>query len=573
MLLFSKFPSEPLANIPPELRSSTANTFGTLLSDPDFNPVIVLKAFPFNITTEKTKSLFTPLGTRGFPLLLDSSDTSGTDLIPFFVSDTGFITKEDDASYPNIPIKGRLKPSINFSTILFSGDEPDGRGRSTFGNIGILNLDADFDFIINYGWDGAEFQLLAGKQDIDINDFGVVYEGYFKNISWNISSIELSISDRGSRLELPIERTKYDGTLDEGGDSSIAGLNRPLVFGQVRNIEPTLVEASSLLYQVHDGQIEAINSVRDRGVALSFSSDFATVSLLLAATAGSSGDDIEAGEYGTCLADGYFRLGAIPDGKITADVQGDKTGGVYIDTAPEIVKRLAMQRVNGSFNFEISQIDNGSFSTLSNEQPAVVGMYVGNEQRKLSEIMSEIMKSIGGYWYFGRSNLFTVGRLELPIKGDLEISEKNILSMDRLEYFVPVYERRLGYKRMWTVQGDEDFAASVTDEDRQLYRNEYRISEKTASGVKNKHKLARSISTASLFDLEADAETESQRLLDLHQSQKDVYSIVVKRLFFRLFVGDDVTINYPRYNLSAGKNFKIIGIQENENQTTLELWG
>jgi len=70
-----------------------------------------------------------------------------------------------------------------------------------------------------------------------------------------------------------------------------------------------------LIYQVHNGPIHDALAVYDKAAALEFEADQPTLSALQSGT-------VSAGKYQTCLNEGYIRLGSIPVGGVTADVQG-----------------------------------------------------------------------------------------------------------------------------------------------------------------------------------------------------------------------------------------------------------
>lgn len=571
--LFGPFPSEPIATIPPELRSSTADTFASLLDDPDFQPILVMKALPFNPSASRTVAGTGPIGVaRQWPWRPDSLQVAGGGEDTVYLSDKGFTTSPDD-SPPNTIIEARLNPAYQFSIRLFDGVEPSGEGKSSIGDIVIQNNDGGVDAFADYGWDGRSIQILAGVEGLPFDQFGLVLQGTIESLSWNDRQIRLSLRESGLKFEQPLNRSRYDGTGDENGDSDLKDVYRPYCAGQVRNVPPTLVEASSLLYQVNDGPISSIDDVRDRGVSLTNAGDFASVTALLAASTGAagSGADIEAGEYGTSLSDGYFRLGGQSTGQVTSDVKGDNDGG-YVNDAASIVRRIVENRI-GILSLDSTEIDGGTFNALSSAQDAVIGFWVKNEEVSVRDVITLILAKIGGWWFFNRRGKLEVGRLEAPSGPALRFTENDILRIARLNYPPPSWRRNVGYKRMWTVQGDEDLAASVSDANRQLFRSEYRFEADDDSSIRNRHRLARDSETLTLFDESTDAASEATRLLNLHGEQRDFYRAVVKRAQFRVYAGDVIEITYPRWDLTGGKNFTVIGFSETAEQIELELWG
>jgi hypothetical protein len=105
---------------------------------------------------------------------------------------------------------------------------------------------------------------------------------------------------------------------------------RPFVSGLVFNVPPLRIDPTRLVYAVHEGAVKSILGAYDRGRILLCDGDFdpdefATI-------------EVPPGRYATCAAAGVMKLGAEPDGLITADVAG-KDGpdirpemGIYISS-------------------------------------------------------------------------------------------------------------------------------------------------------------------------------------------------------------------------------------------------
>ena len=81
--------------------------------------------------------------------------------------------------------------------------------------------------------------------------------------------------------------------------------------------------------------------------------------------------------------------------------------------------------------------------------------------------------------------------------------------------------------------------------------------------------------TEAFFDLEADAVAEAERLAALHDVQRDFYSAALKTQAFDLDLGDVVRVTWPRFGLSQGRSFVIVGIRRDllADSAELDLWG
>ena len=86
---------------------------------------------------------------------------------------------------------------------------------------------------------------------------------------------------------------------------------------------------------------------------------------------------------------------------------------------------------------------------------------------------------------------------------------------------------------------------------------------------------ARSLEIATLLYNTADAVTENARQFDLVKVARDRFAARVHGHNFTFAPGQTVTITYPRFGLSGGRDFIITGVQEEPalDRTTLKLWG
>jgi len=489
-----------------------------------------------------------------------------------YLSDIGYITSPNDVP-ANTIFEGRLSPAYDWSVTLFDGGEPTGEARTAFGQININNQDGEFDYLIDMPFDGRDVDLKYGETDDAFADFETALIGTIDQIEWGTQQIQLRLRDPGEAFRLPVRRNRYTGAGDENGDTDLAGTGRPLAYGRVRNVTPVLVSAADLLYQVHDGGLDDIDAVRDKGIALVDAGNFTTVALLLAATTG-IGQTIEPGEYATCLAEGYFRLGGQPDGLITCDATGDNSGG-YIDDTANIIRRLATTRLAPYNLQDPEQIDTASFTALISSQPATVGFYVDTTEITMADIATRLMAGIGGYWYFNRERQLVVGRLELATSPAVTLTLADIITINRAAIPTPVWRRAVTWRKSWTVQGADNLAAGVSDADRQLYGFEYRQSVTEDGQTRGRHRFARDVQTVTYFDEEADATAEAERLEALHHVKRDRYQIELRDQMFTLYPGQEVTIEYPRFGMDAGVDMVIVSMSESsqDGRTTIEVWG
>ena len=352
------------------------------------------------------------------------------------------------------------------------------------------------------------------------------------------------------------------GTIEGGLD--LAGKYKALTYGQVRQRRAVLVDSINLIYQVHDRACQSISLVEDKKVALTAAGDVAD---LYATT-------VTAGQYKTDLARGLIRLGTKPDGEVTCEVQGDSTGG-YVSTAADIIRRL-ITRHGGLL--DPSEIDIGAIARANTANSSVHGYATDIEPESLDEIVGKLANSIGAWWTYTRPGLFTMRRLEAPSSPIGTIAEKDVRvgGVSRLPSAPPSKTQRLGYRRNWIPMRPEAVATSLTAEQKGLAAETYRYATATgASSIQTAYADAEDVDAESYMDTLANAQAEADRRQTLWGVPRDIYSVPLANGLFQYNLGDTWTLTIPRFGLSTGQPFVVVGITEDvaADEVTLELWG
>jgi len=271
-----------------------------------------------------------------------------------YVATAEFATQPND-NPPNWPFRGALQQPLNFKRSLLNGTDI-GTFASGDGVLIVDNTDAFYDFLIGqYAVDGRPIVVKIGRAGDLYANYLPIFVG--KGFDWIISeaTVTVTIRDNGYRLVVPAQPNIYGGTGGADGGADLANKRKPRAFGYLLNVSPPLVVPASLIYQINDGPVYAITAVYDRGAALTIGTDYPTYAALLAAATA-------AGHYDTCLALGYFKLGSVPNGTVTADVSGDTTGGDFAFKAAAIVRRLVVGTAGLS---DPQDLYSASFQTLT----------------------------------------------------------------------------------------------------------------------------------------------------------------------------------------------------------------
>lgn len=212
---------------------------------------------------------------------------------------------------------------------------------------------------------GADFAGYALKFDGRVTDQPAIAEG--------VASLTIGCDD--AWLDESLLAT-YAGTGGAEGPEDLKGSVKPLIFGAPRFASGVLVDAVDTIYQLHDGPMEAVELAFDRlsrfGAPLGDYPDFAAL----------DGATVPSGQWATCLAGGYVRLGAPPDGLVTFHARGDDRGGSWARLPGTIIGRIVAIRAASD------KVDGASLSALDATCPWPLSVAVGAQTTARDLILS-----------------------------------------------------------------------------------------------------------------------------------------------------------------------------------------
>lgn len=436
---------------------------------------------------------------------------------------------------------GRIQGEVLVERAIVGREGVGGLAR-TYAEITLINRDGGLDTLLrDYALDGRAAKILIGRPTDARADFGTLFAGVFDRASIDLATLKIRLSDGLAKLDAPVQPTKYAGTGGLEGGADLAGKPKPRGYGKVFNISPPPVDAVNLIYQVHDGAIQDVTAVRDRGIELTKVSGAPA-----------------AGEYQVDTAAGTFKLGATPAGTVTCDAELDVNASGYAEKTGDILLRLLATTLNSS------EIDPTSFATLNDAAPAPVGIRTGTEEIPLAEAADELLAGIGAFGGFTRVGRFGVARLAAAAGATPAASydESDITAIEREPLPAPldpaVWRTLVGYQKNYTVQND--FAAAVPAAVRTFAAEPMRIAKKESATVHSQRLLSREYGpTASLYRDQADADAEAQRLLDLWSADRAPYRIRLRPRALIHELGDVIEVKHPRLGLANGAPMRIIG--------------
>jgi len=524
-----------------------------------------------------------PLGSLPLGGITDAQAAQITETTLRYASRT-FSTRATDAP-AHTDIDGRIAGGLRLGRSLTEaeGGQFGGMIRVQFGEIELNNEDGRLDDLVTrYAADGRTIRLKIGATEIDsvgrervkpLNSFALVYTSIAGPWTFQRDRVRLKIESLNNRLQGRLQQQVYAGTGGQNGTADIAGRTRPLAFGLCKNITLQLVDPAILTYQAHSGAMESVQNVYDAGVALPFDADYPTYASLASAT-------ITAATYATCLAEGYVRLGSIPAGAVTADVRGhiDQVSGNYVSVPASVIRTI----LRDFAGFTSSEFDAASFVAAQSVQPGAIGIFFPTgDTSTIAEVLERIAFAAGFFVGQDRSGLYRIQRLEPPgTTVHWSLNARNILEngFERLPlpYGVPWSSWGVGYDVNWTVQADADLATSVTQARRQFLKAERRYAFSSNAAIATRHKSSSGAPFRESFFTDAVvAQAEADRLIDLYGLGRAMYRVTAKTLLFSVEIGQTVRISDSRFGLSGGKNFTVVGVEDDADrrETTLTVFG
>jgi hypothetical protein len=413
------------------------------------------------------------------------------------------------------------------------------RAQAAWGEIVISNESGARDSCRGYAFTGRAIRIYRGDPSWAKSDFRLVIEGRCAGVKAGRDDISFSLRGKEDALNVPIQTTEISGGPK---DKAL----KPLLFGECYNAEPVITDAALHKYQYHDGSLNAFLATRDNGVAITPTTSTAT---------------------------GIITLTASPAGRITGDVQGDNAGSTYRTAAGELVSHIAQTYAG----WASGDIDSSSVTALDSAAGQTLGIYVRDGGNVL-EVINALLESCGAFWSITRAGKLRVQRLEAPsgtadyaLVAD-DIRERSlVIDAD----FEPVQKVSVGYKRNWSAQDADSLAGAVSEADRVYYSQEYRYESAEDGSVATAWPLANSVTLDTLLQDSTEAAAEASRLLTLWSTPRTVYRCEATLALGKVELGDVVELTHPRFGLSGGEKFIVVGYDERltSNSITLWLWG
>lgn len=506
--------------------------------------------------------------------LVEITSHNGTTTVVHRFSQTGYTTKPSDTP-ANTLYRGVLRDPGGFEASLWGDRRTLGMGDIGQATLELLNNDGALDGLIDDGIDGRTIVVKRlANVNAALSTAVVVLRGTGQAIDSDdaMSMLRVIMYDRKLELDKPLQENRYTGETTGGGLSGhladgtpdMKDRLKPLVFGVVFNITPITVNPYDLIYQVNDGAVESI-VVMDGRVLLTLKQDYATVALLQAAT-------IAPGKYGTCLAEGLFRLGCPHYYPLTANVTEHTD-----NSASKVVERMLTKiGLTGGDN-----IDATSFSDFDTLCPQETGIYLDADQ-KANDAVAAILASVGGYIVPLPTGPFAVGRGPDIGTPAWELDANNIEQTISLvanpdtDQHLPAYLITLKHTKNYTVQKGEQVCAGTTAALKSFAELPFREIKKEDSAVQTQYLLSQEMIIETLLVDDGDADAEADRRAALYGTYRFCVIVPVDTADADdMVLGTTGTVTLDRFGWGVGMDLVLIQRKDNfgSGQTILTLWG
>lgn len=493
------------------------------------------------------------------------------------VSVSGYNTAPSDTP-PNAHYAARVSDPGFFQRHLFGAGRTLGQAEVSYGEIQVINPDGQLDDWLGLGFDGRPLVVKRltsprAAYGTAVTVLRATVQRLDSDNAW--LGFRLRLYDRRLELDRPLQSARYAGTTvltgpTAEGTADLKDQPKPLCFGRALNVPAVAVNPFDLIYQLHDGALASI-SVFDGGVPLTHAGDFTTIAALRAAS-------IRAGQYGTCLALGLFRLGATPAFGVTADVlegssAADRRAGAVVG------RMLARMGLTGADN-----VVSSSLAALDAAAPYEVCHYSADDRHGL-EAINAVLASVGGWIVPNGLGAFEVGRLAAPSPSPVGIiTDRDILEGDSIGLIcnpdtdggIPAWRVTLRYQPAFEVQADATLGQCVSVARRGAVSAPWREIKADAPAVRTKHLLAPELAIDTMLVNPADAAAEAARRLALYSVRRDVLTLPIEHIAADAYgLGATVQVKLDRFGYQAGRNMVVIGRNESlrDEQVTLTVWG
>lgn len=471
----------------------------------------------------------------------------------FYLSTMGYVTTTADVTYNPI-----INNSIQISESLDISGNSSGL---SYGDLEVNNPSGELDSWLDhtkYIWVNKSINIYYGDPRwvcADIASIRTTFKLIFSGVVADIDSrsrtlINIKLRDKLERLNTPITENvlgvqagKVQGQLEN--EESI----KPLVFGEVFNMQPLLMDPTNFKFMFNDGLAEGIIEVRDNGVPLS--------------------------AYTTNLTEGTFILTYPVAGTCTASVQGVRntinlaTGALvnnsYVNNIATIIALIVTEYGKVATRFTADDLDLSNLSDFSIANTQKVGIVISDRENVLN-VCQRLASSIGAQLYVNRLGKLQLLKIGVPTLDDtVYITDNDILhaSLSINNKLEVVAATSINYCINWSPQ--PGLITGIPEQHKLNFSKEWLDPKiKDDATTKSRYSLdSLPVPKDTLLIRDVDALAEATRLTEYYKVPRIVYKFTGTSKLLSLKLGQAVVLTHSRFNLSQGKTGQVIKLSPN----------
>ena len=485
-------------------------------------------------------------------------DDVGTLQTHYACSGEGFATRPGDTPAHTVIPPTLLDPG-SLRREMFSGDKPFGAVRPAFGEVSLYNGDGRYDGWEHYGFDGRDFVLrwgpLAGAYPAD---FVTVVICTVEGITLTETEARLKLRDNTQLLDKSFLKDAFDGSSVAEGIGGLAGQAKPRYINAPRWCGPQphflATTFGGVIFFVTAGK-GMVTRVWDNGNELQHSN--------VSGDFWGHGNDPAPGNYWYQSFQGgvYLRLGTKEVGDLRVYASGSQANGLAWTMQALLAEIGYTGPVLGTPISEFGTVvaDPGiTYARIFDDAAAAAGMWYGFD--RLGRFVSKVFDAPSGapLMTLHRGNCTSIKRS--PVQG--------------ME--VPLYQMTANVTQTWksNYTAPTNYARANFDADQWLARYSY-----SDDSVRVKHPSARSLKMDMLIGPRGEVEWQQMcaRYMTMFGVDRSTITATVALTpeMLDIDLGDCVRVQWPRFNLAAGRLFRVIALRYalRARQLEIVLWG
>lgn len=528
-----------------------------------------------------------PSAIRGLLVELQVYDVLASTNITLNLSTMGYVTTTADVTY---------NPLLNNSVQISESLDLSGNSAGlSYGDLEINNPTGEFDAWLDptqYIWTNKPINIYYGDPRwvcVDLaavkSTFQLVFSGVIKDIdSRSRNTINIKLRDKLERINTPLTENVLGTSGTWAGGQTNQESIKPLIFGEVFNVEPLLIDPSTFTYLFNDNYIldntgtyvsnvggtELLIEIRDNGVPL-YTHNGTTVTL---------NSDIP---NTVNLATGTFVLSRPLAGTCTISVQGIKnaidlnTGalvtGTYVNNVANLIALIVTQYGKPATRFTAADLDLINLSAFQSTNQQKVGVIISDRENIL-DICQQLASSIGAQLYVNRLGKLQLLKIGVPT-ADAVV---NITDDDILHFTLSVSNKlevqaatSIGYCKNWTTQ--TGLVTGIPEQHKTFFASEWLDPKiNTDETTKTNYSLdSLPVQKNTLLISESEAAAEAARLTTYYKTPRIVYNFTGTSKLLSLKLGQAITLTHSRFNLSGGKTGQVVRLSPNWLDGTIEV--